>query len=475
MKTIDNCSKDIILSFTEKRHNLSSYIIIVGYIVGALLLLLGMIGNSLVAYIIRGLNSKTMHDFYLRYMLTFTALACIFDLLNSLERFRDIFKHKFSLSKSWVIYFSRYNRALYWTFTQASGLTLCMLLLDRYISILIPLKYKSYQNKKRLLKILPYIFLILVSIFCFGGDFWYDVIECYEESLNRTVYYGGKPESFSRNRGRVIIDILNEILLSIVPTLIMLYLALRITLSLRQFLKRKRQVVGDREVPVTKQKGVKNLYHLLRFCLPSKIKFDSRDHNVDKHRISKINLDKRSNNKLNFFSSSNNAGKPNINISSLIFFALFFVCYIPTSITVFIKHYLIVKNKIIKQRYTNNCLQNRIIINSTTYSKEGESSRNYLDMEYNNPLATFVLLNVIESNLSIDTSSLLHDKDNCVSNDFGTGKALESLYRSEAYLENLDSLYISLVFCVTLITDKRILKKCKQDSLALLRAIKNIF
>ncbi|CAK9294293.1 unnamed protein product [Gordionus sp. m RMFG-2023] len=476
MKTIlGNCSKDIVLSFAEKRLNLSSYIMILVYIVGALLLFIGVIGNSVIACIIRGLNSKTMHDFYLRHFLTFTALACSFDLVNSLEWFRYIFKHKYSLSKSWVIYISRYNRSLYWIFTQASGLTLCMLLLDRYVAILLPLKYRSYQNKKRLLKILPYIFLILVSIFCFGGDFWYDVIECYEESLNRTVYYRGKPRSFSRNKSRMIIDILNEILLSIVPTLIMLYLALRITLSLRRFLKRKRQVLTDHEILVTtRQNGVKSFYRLSRFSLRDDIKVNSRDHNnVDEPRISNINLDKR-HSKLTFFSFSNNAGKPNINISSIIFFVLFFICYTPTSVTVFLRHYLVFRDKITLQRYVNNCAENKAIINSTTHSKEVKTSHSYLDMEYNNLPATFNMING-KSNLSINTSSLLNDKDTCVTNHFNTGKALESLYSSEMYLENLDNLYISLVFCVALITDKRILKKFKQGSRALLRSIKNIY
>ncbi|CAK9294292.1 unnamed protein product [Gordionus sp. m RMFG-2023] len=468
MKTlIGNCSKDIILSFTDKRPIFSSYIIILVYIVGALLLLLGMIGNSFVAYIIRGLNSKSMHDFYLRYLLIFTALACFFDFLNSLERFRNIFNHKFSLSKSWMIYVSRYNRALFWTFTQASGLTLCMLLLDRYISILFPLKYKSYQNKKRLLKILPYVFLMVVSIFCFGGDFWFAVVECHEQTLNRTVYYRGIPPLYSRNTRRMIMDILNEILLSIAPTLIMLYLALRITLSLRRFLKKKRHVLRNHEIPVTKQRGVKNSYRFFPFCLRSKIKVNSRDHNIDEPRISNINLGKRPS-QLTFFSWSKNVVRPHVNISSIIFFVLFFICYTPTSITVFLRHYFLFKDKIIVQRHMNNRAEGIVIVNSTTYTKG--------DMGYDYPFATFIMPNGIESDLltNNNTGSLLNDKDDHVSGYFVNRKALVSLYRSEAYLENLDSLYISLVFCVTLITDKRILKKFKQCSRALLRSIKNI-
>ncbi|CAK9294291.1 unnamed protein product [Gordionus sp. m RMFG-2023] len=469
---IDNCSEEVVLPFANKSPNLSSYITILSNIVSALLLLLGMIGNSFVAYIIRGLNSKTMHDFYLRYMLTFTALACFFDLLNSLERFRNIFKHKFCLSRNWVIYISRYNRALFWTFTQTSGLTLCMLLLDRYVSILFPLKYKSYQNKKRLLKILPYIFLISVSIFCFGGDFWYSVIECHEQSLNRTVYYRGVPPTFSRYKTRIVIDILNEILLSIVPALIMLYLASRITLSLRRFLKRKRLVLGNlAAIPVTEQKRIKRLYRLFPLALRSKIKFNSIGPNIDEPGISKINLDKRpSSNKLTSFTHSNYGRIPNINISSLIFFALFFICYMPSSITVFLRHYLIFRDKIIAQRHKNACTGSRLFLNSTKYTTE-------VNVECNNPYATFITLNGMDSNLSIvNSTSSLNDKYNCESKYLNTGKAaLESLYRFEVHLENLDSLYISLVFCVALITDKRILKKFKRDLRALLRAMKNIF
>ncbi|CAK9294290.1 unnamed protein product [Gordionus sp. m RMFG-2023] len=464
MRAIENCSKG--------SHKTPSIVLIASYVANALILLFGLAGNSIVIYIMGGINSRSLHDHYLRHLLIFNALACVFDLLKTAENFRYVFKRAFSISKDWAIYINRYNWALFWTFTQASGLTLCMLLLDRYISIHWPMKYRSYQGKKRLLKILPYVFLISSSLFSFGGDFWYSITECHEPSINRSVFYRDVPSPLSRNTRRVIVDILNEILFSVMPASIMLYLAIRITLSLARFLKRKRAVFPRPGCGNDEREKIKDTYSLSRLSILSKSKFNSIDLNTNSHIH--VNIHKISNSKRMTPSgySNNEGGKPTMNISS-IFFVLFFVCYMPTSITTFLRHYLVFRNiDVIQQTYRNDFANNKIIMNPVD-TKKMRGNRSYYECGIY--YANHILSNS-SATIGSNTSSLPYDRNNCGSSMYlNPEEALDSLYRVEEYLEILDSIYISFIFCVTLITDQRILAKYNQYVRALLHKIKNIF
>ncbi|CAK9300100.1 unnamed protein product [Gordionus sp. m RMFG-2023] len=443
MNDIKSCSKDLVL----ETDNIINFII-VGYIVITVILILGLLGNSIGIYILKDINRKSLHNFCLYYVLIFNNAACLFDLLRNIEGFRSILKHKYSVSKIWMIYITQYNLAIFWSFTQASGLTLCMLLWNRYASIIFPLKYRSYQNKSRLLKILPHLFLILGSIVCLGGGFWYMISECYEKTLNRTVWYRDAPYPPSKNLWRVIMDILNEIFFTVVPTILMLYLAIRITHSLKRFLiNKRRRVVSSESTNKTKKKV--NLFRRFRVNPLSRVAPNSIDHNI----ISHIHTNIDNNSKVNNFGYPN-TGRCIINISSLMFFALFFICYMPSSIPTFLRYYLVFRDSNTFQVYKNGCTTNKIILNPT-YIKKSHS---------------------IGLNFPVNISLFLYNgRVKCGKNIIGPEKIIKSLYYIEDYLENLYSIFVSIVFYITLITDKGIRTKCKQDLLALSYKIKNLF
>ncbi|CAK9293878.1 unnamed protein product [Gordionus sp. m RMFG-2023] len=218
-----------------------------------ILLFIGIFGNSLTIYLISKIRNKSLNYYYLKWIAYLNIITILFYWTSAIVYIKTYVSSPYFNNKFFVHFNSKYTLIFINGFYAASVFCLCLLLLDRYVSIKHPNLFTRFEDSK-LMKYSPYFILILCNIICFSSYFWYDTKACYLNSKYMTSYElpDFKKQSIKYYKISVAepgwastYDLIREIILSITPGVFILYFGVYITYELRSFFIRKTQLMNE--------------------------------------------------------------------------------------------------------------------------------------------------------------------------------------------------------------------------------------
>ncbi|CAK9298073.1 unnamed protein product [Gordionus sp. m RMFG-2023] len=180
--------------------NISS---IINAIIIPTLLFLGIVGNGLGLYFMASIRKRhriTTSNFYYHYLTYIAWINLVICLSYACRVGEDIKKFVtktvYFRNPTWLYFHAHYTLVIINGFFGATILILCLILRDRFMNLHRPLRHIEVDNanisrrdtrNRRILKLLPLIFILISNLLSFSSYFWYDVVECIIVSIDKDV------------------------------------------------------------------------------------------------------------------------------------------------------------------------------------------------------------------------------------------------------------------------------------------------
>ncbi|CAK9304962.1 unnamed protein product [Gordionus sp. m RMFG-2023] len=249
---------------------------ILNVVVIPMLLVSGILGNSLVFYLLIRIRRYTLNFYNLKFIAFLNAVTCWVGLIRNSYSFLLVHSRQQGMKFKWLAIFrAHYAFIIITGLSKASIWCLCVILFERFVAVMYPHQYKSFTNI-RVFKYLPYIIIIACISLCYSSYYWYELSECFvykmapmfnfslseQFATNSVVLFSSNKsilpilshyndnEVFYRyieyrtkaGRWTVSYNYFREILLSIIPGLLILYFGCSITHALFKLYSRKRRI-----------------------------------------------------------------------------------------------------------------------------------------------------------------------------------------------------------------------------------------
>ncbi|CAK9297925.1 unnamed protein product [Gordionus sp. m RMFG-2023] len=204
-------------------------------VVMPILLIVGIFGNSLTIYLISEIRTHYLNYYYLKWIAYLNIVTIIFSWsLTSVNTWSQV-NSKYFDSKYFLDFTYKFTLICTNGFYTTSVFSLCLLLLDRYVSIKDQNLFNSFKGSK-LMRFVPYPILISCNLHL-SNYLLFDMESCYfipRGTANYSTWHFNQSSNFVRYY-KVNLDgphwissyeLFRQILLSIFPGLVILYLGI---------------------------------------------------------------------------------------------------------------------------------------------------------------------------------------------------------------------------------------------------------
>ncbi|CAK9302826.1 unnamed protein product [Gordionus sp. m RMFG-2023] len=215
-----------------REEEISNYKLYFNYIILPILLFAGIVGNAsaLIILFTALMSCKSNSYYYWKCIAIFNVFICCLYWSRYSKQF-PLYLYTFSVErKTWLLY-DIYSMIIIKSLYNISTYCLCLIMIDRYLSLFKPFFYNNTYKNVKFLKHLPIIFFIVIMLASLFYDYQRILGTCNDEITGETLYF--LRNFYNDYYWRVLW--VNLIFYHIIPGMIILYLGLRISWKLARF------------------------------------------------------------------------------------------------------------------------------------------------------------------------------------------------------------------------------------------------